>query len=553
MSVELFRKIESINLLRKKIRTVDLISNSAKTSRFFKKYIHELRMEISILLQIPYEHKDLVLFEEFLKSRESSKFIKYKSDFYKYGAKTIWGLINTESRKTYKAIEALPNGVEKAEAYLKGIIADSDFQDGLLLDPVGVDESHVFKMHKIWKRDLRDHLTDRRGRAHWHGDYIFWMSDDYSDVIDKVSYYRLYETFPVAGLDRTFKQVENQLSRLLLDLVEGKNKIDQPLHGKPSIVQQLWNLWLISRSNLLCNRLHDVIQLTITDILNFQHKKGYWYYYGRDLNQKASVQLTAFASAIILRVGSSPEMRNRAIKAATWLVQQQNEDGSWEMTTDGKNAEEHTPSVFITMVASEALERAGYSSKGKALARAKKFILEHQELQGEWNEKSFVASPYRETFFITEYLLNSGNYPRNIDVFQGLARDYIFRAKGLIHNQDSQSCRTAVMLCFEGIEMFFYSILARYEGRSSFVNQTTGETIGVLPASNKIFRAFHEKGMRVSKHEKHEEIKALKELRNKIVHRGESVSLKEALKVLNTMDLLVTYYSVEAFGFNLLS
>ena len=551
--VELFRKIEKINLIRKKIRTIDLISDSAKSSQPVKKYLANLRLEIASLINIPHEHKDLKKFEEFLLNRNSSKFVKYTADFYKYGAKTIWGLINSESKKTYAAIEALPQGIAKAEAYLKGIIPESDYQDGLLLGPSDNDKSYVLNLHKIWKRDLRDHLTDKRGRAQWHGDYIFWLSDDYSEVIDKVCYYRLYETFPISGFHRTFNQVENQLARLLLGEVEGKNKIEKPISGKPSIVSLLWNLWLISRSRLLCNRLHDVIQITIVDILNFQHSKGYWYYYGRDRMQRPSVQLTAFASSIILKLGASPEMRNQAIKAARWLAKQQDENGFWEMTTEGKDSELHIPSVFLTMIASEALERAGYSSKGKIISKAKEFIIENQNFQGTWSEKSFVAQPYRETFFIAEYLLESGRYPRDIDVFQGLARDYIFRSKGLVHNQDSQSCRTAIMLCFEGVEMFFYSILARFEGKSSFVNQATGETIGVLPASNKIFRVLHNKGKSITKHEKHDDIKALKELRNRVVHRGEHVSLEEAQQMLNSMDQLVTYYSEKSFGFDLLT
>jgi len=154
---------------------------------------------------------------------------------------------------------------------------------------------------------------------------------------------------------------------------------------------------------------------------------------------------------------------------------------------------------------------------------------------------------------VTEYFVKSGAYPREINQLQALARDYIFRAKGLICDDDSQSSRTAIMLSFEALEMFFYSVLNQYSGATSFTNPKNGYTIGLDAATKKILPELALKGITLVPHPRHGDILSLKLLRNEIVHRGGDVNQKDALDKVNFVFDLISYYSKLTVGFDLTS
>lgn len=547
-----YKKIEKLKNIQFAIQVLSMTSPSDKTfsnSLKLRRAVSKIKNEIKNVICIDRKNERILnqiddLFPDF----SGAKVISQSEIVDIFKSDKLWTTLNKEIKKAIDQIKKSPSNPEKTFEYFKSFGPKSDYHDGLLLLNSFIDQKYVAETHKHWRQELKYHRNEGHN-IRWN-DYIFWTSRDFQDLEDSISYYKFYELFPSKMFKATFDQVENNVARRLLEEFDGKNKPESGYTSKNGLIGLLWNFWVISRSQLLCQRLHDIVQLSIRSILNDQHKDGYWFYHDSKLNEVPSVSMTAFASNIILKLGASPEMRKAGIRAAKWLKKKQSKNGAWKRTNFGSKKLTHEDSTIVTIVAAEALERSGIRSNSKSIRLARKFINSTQEPMGTWHERAFLNNTYLQTAFVTEYLLGSGSFPTEINELQALARDYIFRAVGLIHDQDSQACRTAIMLSFESLEMFFYSILNHCSGSTSFTKKN-GFTIGLDSASSKIFAELSLKGIIVAPHPRHGEIPQLKMLRNEIVHRGGKVNKKDALDKVNLVFSFISYYSKLSFGYDL--
>lgn len=547
-----YKKIEKLKNIQLAIQFLSMSSSSDKTfSNLVKlrRAVSKIKNEIKCIVSIDSKNEKILnqiddLFPDF----SGAKIVSQREIVDIFKNDKLWATLNKEINKARDQIKKSPSNSEKTFEYFKSYGPKSDYHDGLLLLDSSIDRNYIVETHKHWRRELRYHRNEGHN-VRWN-DYIFWTSRDFQDLEDSISYYKFYELFPLNEFKATFDQVENNVARQLLEGFDGKNKPESGYTSKNGLTGFLWNFWVISRSQLICQRLHDIVQLSIRSILNDQHKNGYWFYHDSKLNEVPSVAMTAFASNIILKLGASPEMRKAGIKAARWLKEKQCKNGAWKRTNFGSKKLTNEDSTLITIVAAEALERSGVRPNSKSIRLAKKFISSTQEPMGTWHERAFLNNTYLQTAFVTEYLLKSGSFPTEINELQALARDYIFRAVGLIHDEDSQACRTAIMLSFESLEMFFYSVLNHCSGPTSFT-KPNGFTIGLDSASSKIFSELSIKGITVTAHPRHGEIPQLKILRNEIVHRGGKVDKKDALDKVNLVFSLISYYSKLTFGYDL--
>lgn len=161
------------------------------------------------------------------------------------------------------------------------------------------------------------------------------------ETMDGISRYRFREHFGFGEFESTFAEVESMLATSLLEGSCGIEAIATPLVGDQRLTSVAYDLWLVSRSRNLPNRIRDLVDIALQRITGWQFPEGWWTDFrltepaGKDSRTGLetsrylpSTYVTALCSLNLLKLAIPELLRQKGVLGAKWLLERQNADGS---------------------------------------------------------------------------------------------------------------------------------------------------------------------------------------------------------------------------------
>jgi hypothetical protein len=445
-----------------------------------------------------------------------------------------------------KQIHDIPGGVEKATLGLEtlvesGVWSGSDeVYDAMVLLREKISRHQVAVEVEFWKRQREG--TRQEGLARLNN--IFWSSPHGRFVEAGVSRYCLKESFEIGGFESAFQDFEKEVSSALLETQMG---------AETRAVA--YDLCSISRSRELTIRVRPSIKVALQQIASRQ-KAGFWseswHHLGVD-KEKASVATTARASLAILKLSSSESMRNKAVTAVEWLLEQQNVNGSWSVDYVDNSKLVHESDLHITLAVMEAVGRSRLSGTAHSLESAKRWVLEQQKPLGFWQIDGLdFASASVLVLETLQYL----------ELSRPLAKDvYLAASAGLLKSSlllsledNATSYRLAILAAHLGIESLLYSILQNKNVTSIWDRQDKNQTIG-MSAALTAFQEWLKKAKKLRPDEiihYRNSVERLAHLRDEVVHKATEITVGECRNLVGECLKFAAEYSLVVYGYDFL-
>lgn len=458
-----------------------------------------------------------------------------------------------------ESLAAVPPSLDKAKGSLIALIDIADFDcdqeyDAACLLREYVAPQLITRVVSEWKEQLRVSL-ERQGRpipvVKRHRDsrgdsksseeqesipsflptsYIFWSSRDFMETLDAMSRYRFMETFNIGEFPETVAEIENMFASALM---ESDPALLSVMLGDRYWVAVACDLWLASRSAMLCGRIRPFIEIALTRIANHQSMEGWWptradtepveRYHRRYL---PSSYETALACVGLLKLSRKSWQLERAKKGVQWLVKQQQHEGFWTSSPGGDQEEMGEPDLFTTLLAAEGIRASGLTGYESTVSMADSWIMNNQEPDGTWRDPGFPFPLM--TVLVVEYLERRWPPLSRLGNYLSIARDFILRSREFALEDNENSWRLAIVVAFQGVEAFIYGCLSDHS-ISINIFERPGRTIGMRKALAKL--EAHLQGAGVLQQgqsvEYRNSLDRLAYYRDEIVHKGVSVGKQE--------------------------
>ncbi len=482
-------------------------------------------------------------------------------------SKSLENYVNYYLTKVKSKIHNIPNDLDKAYNALLGLVEaeisinkypDTDqIYDAMVLLDDKISSNIIEKVLCDWKEEFKSYKEKTKDSL-FFGNDIFWTSRDFQGTLDCVSRYKFCEHFKIGEFESTLGEIENVLACSLLKGVSEIEALIACFQGDTNLTSIAFDLWLVSLSRNLPNRIRDAVNLALRRIANNQFIEGCWTdFIRREKPEKdskngimksklfPSIYTTALCSLNLLKLSISDPMRNKGVLGAKWLLGKQNSDGSW---SDEFKSE---PEIFTTLLSLEALIRSDIKYIKRSVHLGIKWILNQQNKLGFW-EESGLPFPFL-TVLVLEFMKFKDFYPKkSLDLYLSMSKGFLNRSVQFSLEENSNSHRLAIISAFQGIEAFLYSILKDPKLNISIFDKPD-KTIGMRKALNKLQTYLQSKGYiknnEVIKYRN--SLDQLAYLRDQIVHKGIDISQKDCRALIDDAFKFASEYSNEIFKYNI--
>ena len=438
-----------------------------------------------------------------------------------------------ELQRSTESIKKIRPSIDKSESavnayahiYKKDIFKIEECMGNGFFDLLTLNEKQIpDELIKNYKVYYKKNFEKDRARS------PFYSKSSYFKIFTLSSHYNFHKCFLPGELLPIFKDVEEQIDLNLSD-VSRFNLID--------IFDSLRDLFYLSRSQILKSKFNDTIQSLVRMLLNEQTDDGLWS--KGYCNQEVSDFHIILSSLLILRLCPSSVNKGKMDKLIKWIVDKQKENGSWEDDTDSGDV---FTTVFTTVCATEVLIRSGVKPEDKKIKYSLDYLVKAQNFKGFWSDEKRIPDIGGCTAIVLELIQNYKFFPRNLESREYHSRDLVAMASKLSWKDKIDFGKAAEDL-HKATEMFFYSVL---EKRRVSIKKDRGHTIGLRDAKKKVDKIFLKKNMDCTE----KIVENLSKVRNKSIHQGESPEQSEVHEILNQVKALISKYSIECYGYDIL-
>lgn len=492
------------------------------------------------------------------------------------------------------SLAAIPPSLDKAKGCLMALIDRGDFESDQEYDAMCLLREHVTpediaRIVTGWKEALRRSLMrqarpiqvikiaiDSENDSPSGGgqesipswlpkSHIFWGSRDFMETLDAMSRYRFMEVFNIGDFPETVTEIEGTFASAVMETGPG---MLAGVLGDREWQAVAYDLWLASRSVMLCGRIRCFVEIALTRIANHQHAEGWWLSFSLPvkvddyrMRYLPSNYTTALSCVNLLRLSRSNWQLGRARQGVQWLAKQQQPSGAW--TDYSRQFEESDqepgfvaklvpdPDLFTTLLAAEAIRLSGLDGYDHTLSMADSWIMSQQDPDGTWRDEAFPF-PFM-TVLAVEYFGRTCPPLSNLGNYLSIARDFMLRSRELALEDNENSRRLAMVAAFQGIEAFLYACLSHPSVNIQFFDKKLSKTIGMPKALDKLEIHLQQKGM-LKKGQSVEYRTSLDRLayyRNEIVHKGISIGEKETRELTEASVHFSDLMCQQIFGYSL--
>jgi hypothetical protein len=485
--------------------------------------------------------------------------------------KSLGNLIRSHCKSVKDEISNIPNTLDKARDSLLALIevegfADTDqVYDAMVLLSDKVSSELTAKVMSNWKREAREHEEEHTGAPYLVTD-IFWVSRDFMETIDGVSRYRFREHFGIGEFEPAFAGVAAMLATSLLEGSTGTEAMFMSFWGDAKLTSVAYDLWLVSRSRELANRIRNFVDAASLRIAGWQYPEGWWTDFeltepiGRDSGNGSetprrflhSTYLTALCSLNLLKLSVSESRRQKGVLGAKWLLERQNPDGSWSRERISKDGITLESDILTSLLALEALVRSGIENIEHSIKQGIEWIMQQQDELGMWDDEGFPF-PFMTVLILElmEFIKSRGASSSGLDPYLSMSRAFLDRSVQLSLEENSNSHRLAIIAAFHGIEAFLYSVLD-HPSVNIKIFQKADETIGMRKALTRFQEYLQSKG-KIKQNEVvpyRNSLDKLAYLRDQVVHKAINITQSECRPLVDNALKFAAKYSLEIFGFD---
>lgn len=476
--------------------------------------------------------------------------------------KRLENFVSSYMEEVKDKIRDIPNSLDKTYSAIKALVqVETYYQidqlyDVLVLLGDDVPKEIVEKIVRNWKNEARRYKEEHKEERHnlyFPESEIFWVSKDFMDSIDAISRYRFIEHFNIGEFEPAFYSVEHMLEESIL---EGSTSAE--------FLPAAFNLWLISRSRNLQNRIRDAINITLNRIGGSQSPEGWWTNYrlmefvGKDPKTRLRAYAflpdaygTALCSLDLLKLSVSETLRQKGILGAKWLLENQNSDGSWSIwkkSKKRKNDANFLPDLFTTLLSLETIIRSGIKNVDHSIKLGIDWMMHQQNEFGLW-EDDLLPFPFM-TVLVLEFLQSNDYYSKQLDQYLTMSKGFLNRSVQFSLEDNSNSYRLAIITAFQGIEAFLYSVLTHLNDK---IFESKDETIGMRKALTKFQSDLQNSG--IIKRDQvvsfRNSLDRLAYLRDQVVHKAIDITQGECRTLIDDALRFVSEYSLKIYGFDI--
>ena len=468
-----------------------------------------------------------------------------------------------------KKISEIPNSNQKAFDALEALIKlefykeNNQVYDAIILLESEFSPNLISKIVCFWKEEAL-YYKEHHKSSYPEGD-IFWVSRDFMENIDGISRYRFREFFNIGEFEPVFTTVESMLASSLLEGSSGFEALAASFWGDTKLTSIAHDLWFISRSNNITNRIRDFVNIALRRISYSQFPEGCWSDF--QVSEQAGINsetrleysrylpctyTTALCSLNLLKLAISEPFKQKGVLGAKWLLNKQNQDGSWSQRHIKNNEFVYEPDVFLTLLALEVISRSGIENVEHTINLGIDYIKKQQNELGMWEDNGFPF-PFM-TVLVLEFLMSNPQYIKQLDSYLSMSKDFLNRSIQFSLEDNSNSHRLAVITAFQGIEAFLYSILSQPNVNIK-IFEKANETIGMRKALTKFQEYLQNKGI-IKRNEVvsfRNSLDSLAYIRDQVVHKGISVNRQTCRPLVNDALKFAIKYSYEIYGYNIWS
>lgn len=496
------------------------------------------------------------------------KFLKIHIDGLVAGEKpeAAHNFVRTHCESIERKIRNIPNTLDKARDALRALVEIEDFTNpGSVYDAVVLLSDEVpselpKKVVRRWKEEAKRHKETLRYDV-IESD-IFWVSHDFHESFDGIARYRLREHFGIGEFELAFAEVEAMLAE---ELAQGCAGIGAPIYGGAGLTPLAYDLWLVSRSRNLPNRIRDSVNIALRNIALLQSPEGWWtdcrISQSADKGSEAGLQIsrylpstytTALCSLNLVKLSISEPMKQKGVLGAKWLLERQNPDGSWSRERIYENGIVQTPDLFVTLLSLEAIARSGIGNVKHSIDLGLEWLMKQQNDLGMWDDQGFPF-PFM-TVLVLEFVKLKDYSPTELDSYLSMSRGFLNRSVQLSLEENSNSHRLAIITAFQGIEAFLYSVLSHPNVNITiFDKKKKDETIGMRKALTK-FQAYLQGKGDIKRSEVvayRNSLDSLAYLRDQVVHKGIDITQSMCRPLIDDALKFASKYSLRVFGFDI--
>lgn len=428
--------------------------------------------------------------------------------------------------KIKNKIKSLPNSLDKAKSLLKGrILANGPFDCDGIYDAVVLLKDELPDNIQEWIYDNWKKSYENHKKKTSRGKHIFWVSRDFEENINMVSRYKIYELYEFNEFYKVFEEVEKEIEQQLLSSLS-----DQDAEISEFILD-------IAESKKLFNRYGTLIKKALENIFNSQEAESFWI---RHLDETTpDIDLTAYSSLCLIKFAQNKKYIKAGINGAKWLLTNQNSEGSWNSSHDGK------PNVCITLIALEAILRGKIPAK-KAIAKGISWIMSQQTDFGGWDDILLDVS-------IINFLQNISSLGSDLTHYLKISKSYLSKSLELAQLDDMDYHRIAITTAYHGLEFFLYGLLSETNINQKVYDYKKKETIGFRSALSKL-----EKHLQANKILKPcdriynaGDLDHLSYLRDEIIHKAAAIDMDNTLHLISKAIDFMAKCSKEILKFDI--
>lgn len=314
-------------------------------------------------------------------------------------------------------------------------------------------------------------------------------------------------------------------------------------------------LWLISLAPNLARSMRPEIRRALDKVMRAQDRRGWWaeHVFSREMPQEhlsvaekvrgvrvPDPAATALCAVALQKLGDDRHIA-AAADSARWLAGVQEPVGFWSLVSHKGDSRPH---VRTSILAAEAILRAGLKDVERDIQRAEQWVISQQDSIGLWFDK--FDAPEFLSMVICEYFRDRSKFRPLPLGHLTVARGFLRRAEELALDASSDAARLAVISGFHGVEMFLYGVAA--DERYFFdIFERGGNTIGLREAMARLRDKLREIAAIKSTSDLRwaHQMKMVASLRDQIIHKGHEVTPTMALQHVNQASAFVTHYGEE--------
>lgn len=442
----------------------------------------------------------------------------------------------------------LPGGEGKALAALRGVI-----QSGFDNYRDSVYEAFCFLKSEVSATVSQEVIADWKAQRQRFSEWlqypkglaepkIFWDRSREHSVQDGVARYRFKSEFSIGGFESAFDEFESELSESLSGSID-----------RDSLRSLAYDLCTISRSRHLVQRIQPALERALDSLVNQQVGPS-WREFAQDEErlpvQLASVGTTAAAALALLRLGTKDAHTASGTAAASWLLEKQNTDGSWNLETYHNFRPKSEPDLFTTISAMESVWRSGIPGASHSIDLGRKWINAHQSPNGLWEEDGY-ALPQPTVLILETFRSLDQARPALTNTYLSASRGYIKRSLMLVNDQDATSRRLAIVSAHLAIESFLYGLIQVKNITKLF---DKGQTIGMRAAQTALQTWLQsQKFLKPNELIPYSnELGRLAYLRDEVVHKALQVGHNDVTDTVQAAAEFMSDNSIQILGFDCL-